>query len=61
METTAFLIPIEGTLIRDPNTGTPLQADGEIKPLIGREGRYWRRRLKDGTATIKKLKKGGSK
>jgi len=52
METTALLIPIEGVLVRDPVTGAPLQAAGELKPLIGKEGRYWRRRIKDGTVIV---------
>lgn len=39
----------KGLLIRDPVTMTPLSEDGEIKPLRGKLGRYWRRRLKDGT------------
>ena len=63
--TTAFLIPGEGLIVRDPRTKDPLPAEGQIKTLIGPEGRYWRRRIKDRTVTVmpmtKKQKKGGSK
>ena len=49
---TAFLIPGQDLLVRDPMTKNPLATGGEIKPLIGPEGRYWRRRIKDGSVTI---------
>lgn len=48
----AFLIPNEGLLVRDPVTKGALSPQGELKPLIGREGRYWRRRIKDGGVRI---------
>jgi len=48
----AYLIPDEGLLVRDPLTKNPLLKEGELKPLIGREGRYWRRRIKDGGVKI---------
>ena len=51
--TEAFLIPLDGLLVRDPGNKTPLAATGETKPLIGKEGRYWRRRIKDGSVYIK--------
>ena len=50
---TAFLVPGENLLVRDPVSKTPLAAKGEVKPLIGPEGRYWRRRIRDGSVTIK--------
>ena len=52
--TTVFLIPQKGLLVRDPVNFTPLAENGEMKPWVGREGRYWRRRVNDGTVTIKK-------
>ena len=63
MSTSAFLIPGVGLLVRDPNTKEPLPAEGQIKTLVGPEGRYWRRRLKDRTVTAvtAKKRKGGLK
>lgn len=49
----AILIPVNGARVRDPKTLNYLQESGELKPLIGREGRYWRRRLNDGSVKIK--------
>jgi len=49
---TKYLKPREGLLIRDPATMVPLPAEGEIKPWIGPEGRYWRRRVNFGDVTI---------
>jgi len=34
-------------IVRDPVTKTPLSNKGEIKPMRGAEGIYWRRRLKE--------------
>lgn len=41
-----------GSIIRDPITKTPLSADGELKPWIGREGVYWRRRVMENSCEI---------
>ena len=42
--------PVSADLIvRDPKTKTPLAKEGEIKPVRGIDGRYWRRRLIDGS------------
>lgn len=49
----AILIPIKGAKVRDPKTMNYLLEDGELKPLIGPEGRYWRRRIKDRSVMIK--------
>lgn len=57
MATTAFLIPGEGLIVRDPRTKDPLPAEGQIKTLIGPEGRYWRRRIKDRTVALVPTKK----
>jgi hypothetical protein len=51
----AILIPVGNAKIRDPETRTYLAEDGELKPLIGAEGRYWRRRMRDGSVMIKPL------
>ena len=48
-----FLIPSnEIVLVRDPRTKEPLPKIGMLKSLIGAEGRYWRRRIKNGTVKI---------
>jgi hypothetical protein len=52
---TEFLITLEGLLVRDPRSMNPLQSKGETKPLSGPEGRYWRRRIKDGSVKIGKI------
>lgn len=48
----AFLMPNKGLMVRDPKTKEPLPAGGIIKTMIGPEGRYWRRRLRDGSVII---------
>ena len=50
----AFLIPNPGALVRDPRTRDPLAAEGATKPMNGPDGRYWRRRLRDGVVRIGK-------
>lgn len=42
----------KGLLLRDPKSKVPLNENGEEKPLKGKEGRFWRRRIADGTAVI---------
>ena len=54
--TTKILIPKEGLIVRDPGNFNPLAEAGEEKPWIGKEGRYWRRRVKDGTVSILEIK-----
>lgn len=50
-----FLIPKKGLMVRDPKTYKPLADAGEFKLLCGgSEGRYWRRRIKDGSVTLGK-------
>jgi hypothetical protein len=46
---TAFVKPIAGALIRDPQTLTPLPEGGAEVTLDGEEGKFWRRRLTDGS------------
>lgn len=43
-----FLIPKDNVTVIDPETGTPLDADGEYKE----DAAYWRRRVLDGDVTI---------
>ncbi len=49
---TAFLVPLPGLLVRDPISKLIMLETGEIKPLAGPQGRYWKRRLKDGSVII---------
>jgi len=49
---TKYLKPREGLLIRDPESMVPLSAKGEVKPWIGPEGRYWRRRVNSGDVLL---------
>lgn len=47
---TAFLVPSKkGVMVRDPKTRAYLPEAGMMKPMIGPLGRYWRRRLRDGS------------
>jgi len=50
--TTKVLVPAKGLTVRDPANFNPLSETGEEKPMIGKEGRYWRRRIKDGSVSI---------
>ena len=52
MAETAYLTPLPGLIVRDPVSKDILSAGGEVKPLIGPEGRYWRRRIRDGSVKI---------
>ncbi len=54
MEGQEFLIPKEGLLIRDPKTMKPLPKKGAMKFTKGVSGRYWRRRISDGSVIIGK-------
>jgi len=53
----AFLIPNKGLMVRDPKTKSPLSQNGEVKSMLGFEGRYWRRRIRDGAVIIGNLAK----
>ncbi|MCK5600434.1 DUF2635 domain-containing protein [Candidatus Pacearchaeota archaeon] len=64
MKAQEFIKPQKGVLIRDPMNMSFLSKKGEYKPMIGREGIYWRRRLKDGSiiiATVEKKEKQNDK
>ena len=43
-----YIFPRLGLVVRDPSSFTPLAESGETKTIIGPDGRYWRRRIKDG-------------
>lgn len=47
-----FIKPKEGSLLRTPKNKTIIPVTGAVVPKIGPEGRYWRRRVKDGDAII---------
>ena len=52
---TAFLMPSKkGGLVRDPKTKVHLPQTGESKPMLGFQGKYWRRRLREGSVVIGK-------
>ena len=53
MGNAAYLIP-NNSLVRDPVTRAPLLAEGKMVSLLGYEGRYWRRRIRDGSVIIGK-------
>lgn len=52
MKGVEFLKPLKGVIVRDPMNKTPLSEKGEWKPVIGREGIYWLRRLREGSVFI---------
>jgi hypothetical protein len=47
-----FLVPRAGLTVRDPSTKIPLAPQGEWKPWVGVDGRYWRRRVGCGDASL---------
>lgn len=57
----SILYPVGAVVVRDPVTKNPLSPDGELKPLTGAEGRYWRRRLKDGSVVLDKPRQAALK
>lgn len=54
METHKYLIPGEGLTIRDPQTMAIIPAIGMMLPVVGAEGRFWTRRINDGTMKVGK-------
>lgn len=53
----AFLVPKKGVIVRDPETYTPLPEEGAEKPLEGRAGTFWKRRIRCGDVTVLKKSK----
>jgi len=58
---TAYLMPLPGLIVRDPISKDILAEKGEVKPLVGPEGRYWKRRLRDGSVRISEVPGGNTK
>jgi hypothetical protein len=58
-EHTQWLIPLEGLLVRDPITKSILPKEGSYCTWIGPQGRYWRRRVTDGSVIISTPPKSG--
>ena len=58
MEGFEFIKPTyPNTIIRDPISRFPLDKEGELKPMVGQEGIYWRRRIEDSSVIIVNNKK----
>ena len=49
---TAFVVPNENAMVRDPITKVVLPMKGKAVTLLGGEGRYWRRRIKSGSVRV---------
>lgn len=57
-----YLVPMNDLTIRDPNTMAIIPKEGMMLPVIGKEGRYWMRRINDGTMKeVPQPKKEGNK
>ena len=52
----AFLVPLKDLIVRDPITKSIMPEKGLVKPLVGKEGRYWKRRIRDGSVKISNVK-----
>jgi len=50
------VIPCKGGLVRDPSNGKAIDAAGELVPNTT----FWRRRLRDGSVTLKPAPKAAS-
>jgi hypothetical protein len=50
-----FLVPKEGVIVRDPGNYNPLPVDGALVDWNGNAGRFWRRRVRCGDASIKEV------
>lgn len=56
-----YLIPEKGLRVLDPVSYTPLPKGGGLKEWTGPRGRYWRRRVRDGSCTISEQPSNTSK
>lgn len=54
MEERKYLIPGKGMIVRDPRTKIALPEEGMVVDWIGPIGRYWRRRVNEGSCFIGK-------
>ena len=52
MDKIKYVVPMDGLIVRFPGTKTILPAVGAGVPWTGRDGSYWRRRLKDGSIQL---------
>jgi hypothetical protein len=48
--------PREGLIVRKPNNFSPLSEQGELVYLSGKEGTFWKRRIKCGDVIIDEKK-----
>lgn len=56
-----YLIPKKDLIVRDPISFTPLPENGLLVDWNGNAGRFWRRRVKCGDASIGEPKKKETK
>ena len=56
MKTPKLFIPKKGLVIRHPYTMTQIPDDGRVVDYDGEHSKFWRRRVKDGSATIEEPK-----
>lgn len=47
-----YLVPQKDLIVRHPRSKVPLLKEGELCDWTGSIGRYWRRRVNDGSVTI---------
>jgi hypothetical protein len=52
-----FVKPKDGLIVRDPKTKVPIPVDGMNIALSGKDGTYWRRRIKEGSLIVSPNKK----
>jgi hypothetical protein len=52
MDSTKFVKPKPGMIVRDPKSKIPIPVEGMNVPWVGSEGSFWRRRLTDGSIEI---------
>ena len=52
MRDIVFVKPLSGLIVRDPNNFSPLPENGMNVPLVGIDGKYWRRRIQDGSVIV---------
>jgi hypothetical protein len=60
MEHQFYLVPIKGLLVRAPDKSV-LPEIGAYKTKIGPEGRFWRRRINDGSVIVSTPKQAARK
>lgn len=53
----AFIKPLDGLTVRSPKDMSSLPPEGALVSLDGVEGKYWRRRINDGSVIVVEPKK----